>query len=94
MSSSGTLQLVALVRTDISEELIPSIIRVRRLDELGTLAVTSNRSAETQRQILKLFIVDSCIEGVLVVLLRTFVNLTYVLVNFLLFIVIVKLDDV
>jgi hypothetical protein len=35
---------VALVRTDISEERIASIIRITRLSELGTtLAVTSNR---------------------------------------------------
>jgi hypothetical protein len=34
---------VALVRTDVSEELSTSIIRVRRIGELGTLAVTSNR---------------------------------------------------
>jgi hypothetical protein len=34
---------VALVRTDISEELRASIIRAKRLGELGTvLAVTSN----------------------------------------------------
>jgi hypothetical protein len=35
---------VALVRTDISEELSASFIRVTRIGELGTtLAVTSNR---------------------------------------------------
>jgi hypothetical protein len=35
---------VALVRTDVSEELSASIIRVTRIGELGTkLAVTSNR---------------------------------------------------
>jgi hypothetical protein len=33
---------VVLVRTDVSEELIASIIRVTRIGELGTLAVTSN----------------------------------------------------
>jgi hypothetical protein len=34
---------VALVRTDVSEELIASIIRVTRIGELGaTLAVTNN----------------------------------------------------
>jgi hypothetical protein len=44
MASSGMLRRVALVRTDISEELSPSIIRVTRIGELGTLAVTSNRS--------------------------------------------------
>jgi hypothetical protein len=33
------------VRTDVSEEIIASVIRVKRLDELGiSLAVTSNRS--------------------------------------------------
>jgi hypothetical protein len=43
MPSSGTILLVALVRTDVSEERIVSIIRVRRIDELGTtLAVTSS----------------------------------------------------
>jgi hypothetical protein len=39
------LRRVALVRTDISEERIASIIRVTRIGELGTMfAVTSNRS--------------------------------------------------
>jgi hypothetical protein len=39
------LRRVALVRTDVSEECIASIIRVTRIDRLGTtLAVTSNRS--------------------------------------------------
>jgi hypothetical protein len=41
MASSGMLSLVALVRTDVSEELSTSIIRVTRIGELGTaLAVT------------------------------------------------------
>jgi hypothetical protein len=43
MPSSGMLRRVALVRTDVSEELSASIIRVTRIGELGTLAVTSNR---------------------------------------------------
>jgi hypothetical protein len=44
MMFSGFLRRVALVRTDISEELIASFIRVKRLSELGTtLAVTCNR---------------------------------------------------
>jgi hypothetical protein len=34
---------VALVRTDVSEELIASIIRMTRIGKLVTLAVTSNR---------------------------------------------------
>jgi hypothetical protein len=38
------LRHVALVRTDVSEELSASIIRLTRIGELGTvLAVTSNR---------------------------------------------------
>jgi hypothetical protein len=38
------LYLAALVRTDDLEEGIASIIRVIRISELGTLAVTSNQS--------------------------------------------------
>jgi hypothetical protein len=38
MASSGMLIRVALVRTDVSEELSASIIRVIRIDELGTFA--------------------------------------------------------
>jgi hypothetical protein len=42
MASSWILNRVALVRTDISEELIAPIIRVKIIGELGTtLAVTS-----------------------------------------------------
>jgi hypothetical protein len=44
MASSGMLRRVALARTDFSEELNASLIRVTRIDELvTTLAVTSNR---------------------------------------------------
>jgi hypothetical protein len=44
MASSGILGRVALVRTDVSEELSATFIRVTRIGELGTtLAVTSNR---------------------------------------------------
>jgi hypothetical protein len=41
------LRHVALVRTDVSEELSASFIRVTRIGELGTtLAVTSNRRTQ------------------------------------------------
>jgi hypothetical protein len=45
MVSSGMLRsLAALVRTDVSEELSASFIRVKRIGELGTTqAATSNR---------------------------------------------------
>jgi hypothetical protein len=43
MASSGMLCHVAFVRTNVSEELSASIIRVTRIGDLGTLAVTSNR---------------------------------------------------
>jgi DNA-binding TFAR19-related protein (PDSD5 family) len=45
MASSGMLRRVALVRTDVSEEISASFIRVTRTGELGTaLDVTSNRN--------------------------------------------------
>jgi hypothetical protein len=47
-ASSGMLRRVALVRTDVSEKLSASIIRVTRISTLGTtLDVTANR--RTQR---------------------------------------------
>jgi hypothetical protein len=48
------LRRVALVRTDVSKELSAYIIRVTRIGELGTLAVTSNR--HTQRRNTELFV--------------------------------------
>jgi hypothetical protein len=41
--SSGMLRRVALVRTDVSEELSASFIRVTGIGEGTTLDVTSNR---------------------------------------------------
>jgi hypothetical protein len=44
MASSGMLRRVALVRTDVSEEHSASLIRVKRICELGTtLSLTTNR---------------------------------------------------
>jgi hypothetical protein len=44
MAPSRMLRLMALVRTDVSEELSASFIKVTKIGELGTtLAVTSNR---------------------------------------------------
>jgi hypothetical protein len=40
MASSGTFRRVALVRTDVLEELSASFIRVIRIDELGTMQAT------------------------------------------------------
>jgi hypothetical protein len=44
MASSGMLRRVDLVRIEVSKEIRASIIRVTKIGELGTLAVTSNRS--------------------------------------------------
>jgi hypothetical protein len=47
MVSSGMLRRVAVVRTDVSEELSDSFMRVTRIGELRTtLAVTSNRRTQ------------------------------------------------
>jgi hypothetical protein len=43
MASSGMLRRVALVRTDVSEELSASFITLTRIGELGTPLATSNR---------------------------------------------------
>jgi hypothetical protein len=53
MASSGMLRRVALVRTDVSEELGASFIRVTRIGELGTLTVTSNRRTLRRNTILR-----------------------------------------
>jgi hypothetical protein len=46
MQFSGLLRRVALVRTDVCEERIASIIRVTRIGELGiTLPVNNNQRA-------------------------------------------------
>jgi hypothetical protein len=42
MVSSAMLRRVDIVRTDGSDERSTSIIRVKRIAQLGTLAVTSN----------------------------------------------------
>jgi ABC-type taurine transport system substrate-binding protein len=48
------LHHVVLVRTDVSEELSASFIRVTRIGELGTtLAVTSNRSTPRRNILMK-----------------------------------------
>jgi hypothetical protein len=59
MPSSGMLRRVSLVRTDVSEERSAFIIRVTRIDEVGTtLAVISNR--RTPRRNTKWFYILYC----------------------------------
>jgi hypothetical protein len=59
MASSRLLRRVALVRTDVPEELGASFIRVTSIGELGTLAVTSNQ--RTLRRNTKWFFFAACI---------------------------------
>jgi hypothetical protein len=47
MPSSVTLRSVVLVRTDVSVRRIASIIRVRRIGELGTLATEARWKKNT-----------------------------------------------
>jgi hypothetical protein len=62
MVSSGMLRRVALVRTDVSEELIVSFIRVTRVGELRTtLAVTSNRRLIFLRSVRRLLVTASVV---------------------------------
>jgi hypothetical protein len=43
MPSSGTIRHLALIKTDVSDESIASIIRVTRIGELGTLLIRTTR---------------------------------------------------
>jgi hypothetical protein len=51
MPSYGMLRRVALTRTAVSEVRTASIIRMTRIGELGTLAVSSNRSICSRRRV-------------------------------------------
>jgi hypothetical protein len=71
MTSSGMLRRVALVRTDVSEELSASFTKVTRIDELGTtLIVTSNR--RTLRRNTRLLVTASVVPSspILVILIK------------------------
>jgi hypothetical protein len=56
MASSGMLRRVALVRTDVSEQISTSFIRETRIFEVGTVSVTTNRS--TLRRNTNLYQID------------------------------------
>jgi DNA-binding TFAR19-related protein (PDSD5 family) len=43
MASSGMLRRVALVRSDVSEELSATFIRVAKIGELGTTLAVNNK---------------------------------------------------
>jgi hypothetical protein len=70
--SSWMLRRVALIRTDASEKLNASFIRVTRKDELGTtLAVSSNRRTLRRKLQLALFLRSS---PILVTLIKEALN--------------------
>jgi hypothetical protein len=49
MASSGMLRHVALVRTDVSDELSASFIRMTRIGELGTTLAVTSKQISSQR---------------------------------------------
>jgi glycyl-tRNA synthetase alpha subunit len=56
MPSSGTLRRITIIKTDPSEESRASIIRVKRIGELGTtLAITSHRRTLRSNSICKVW---------------------------------------
>jgi hypothetical protein len=57
------LHRVVLVRTDVSEECLSSIIRVTRIGELGTLAETSNRITLRRNTISTAFFISIWLQG-------------------------------
>jgi hypothetical protein len=73
MVSSGMLRRVALVRTDVSEELSASFIRMTRISELRTtLAVTSNQYQAFLRSVLRLLVTANVVPSspILVTLMK------------------------
>jgi hypothetical protein len=82
----GMLRSVALVRTDISEELSASFIKVTTVGELGTtLAVTSNRRAlvflrSVRRLLVTASVVPTSSSTILVTLMHEALNFTETLV--------------
>jgi hypothetical protein len=69
------LRRVALIRTDVSEELSASIIRVTRIGELGTLAVTNKRRTlrrNTKSPILVTLMMEELSSSDTSVLIRSF----------------------
>jgi hypothetical protein len=63
MPSSLMLGSVSLVRTDVSEESITSIIRVKKIGELGTLTVTNNRNTLRRNTVLQLLVTANVISS-------------------------------
>jgi hypothetical protein len=69
MPSFGVLHRVALVRSDVSEENIASIIRVKSISELGIkLAVTSNLRT-LRRNTNSTFLCAQCVPSSLILLI-------------------------
>jgi hypothetical protein len=62
MVSSGLLRRVALVRTNVSEELGASFISVTKIGELGTTqAATSNRNTMVFLRSVRRLLVAACV---------------------------------
>jgi hypothetical protein len=72
MVSSGMLRLVTLLRTDVSEELSASFIRVARIGKLGTTLAATIKYLILLRSVRRLLVVASVLPSspILVTLMK------------------------
>jgi hypothetical protein len=66
MSSSGMLRRAILVRTDVSEERIASIVKATRIGELGTTLASTSNDIVFLRSVLRLILTANVVPSSLI----------------------------